>query len=297
MKILVTGGTGFVSRFVAEHFAADNDVWVLNRNTRRQSEGVHLIAADRNSLADRLKPHRFDAVIDVCAYNSRDVSSLLEALGDFGDYILISSSAVYPETNSQSFSEEQQIGANSVWGTYGTDKIAAEQALTETVPSAYILRPPYIYGPMQNLYREPFVFECAMAGRRFFIPKDGSMKLQFFHVRDLCRVIERILAEHPENHILNVGNEQPVDINTFVRLCYEAAGKQPDCVHVDYEGNQRDFFSFYDYEYLLDVTLQKRLLPETIPLAEGLRESFGWYAAHPEDVIRKPYIDFIDSNF
>ncbi len=297
MKILVTGGTRFVSRFVAEYFAERNEVWVLNRNTRRQSADIHLIEADRNNLGDVLKPHCFDAVIDVCAYNSRDVSNLIEALGGFGDYILISSSAVYPETNPQPFSEEQQTGENSVWGSYGTDKIAAEQALLSSVPHAYIIRPPYLYGPMQNLYREPFVFDCALAGRTFCIPREGSMKLQFFHVRDLCRVIEQILLLHPQHRIFNVGNEQSVDVNTFVRLCYQAVGKPCSSVHVDYSGNQRDFFSFYDYEYMLDVSRQKELLPHTISLAEGLKESFDWYISHPEDVIRKPYIEFIDSHF
>ena len=38
-KILVTGGTVFVSRYVAEYFAKQgNQVFVLNRNSRPQSE-------------------------------------------------------------------------------------------------------------------------------------------------------------------------------------------------------------------------------------------------------------------
>ncbi len=51
------------------------------------------------------------------------------------------------------------------------------------------------------------------------------MKLQFFHVEDLCRVIEKIIEVHPEQHIFNVGNEKPIDINEFVSLCYKVAGK------------------------------------------------------------------------
>lgn len=43
-KILVTGGTIFVSRFIAEYFVANNyEVYVLNRNTKEQSKGVNLI--------------------------------------------------------------------------------------------------------------------------------------------------------------------------------------------------------------------------------------------------------------
>jgi len=296
-KILVTGGTVFVSRFTAEYFSRENEVYVLNRNTRPQSDGVHLIEADRHNLGEKLRDYRFDAVIDVCAYNGRDVDDLFDALGEWnGDYILISSSSVYPETNVQPFTEEQEIGANSVWGKYGTDKIEAEKAALRRKSNAYIIRPPYLYGQMQNVYREPFVFECAMAERPFYIPKDGSMKLQFFHVEDLCRIIEKILEVHPINHIFNAGNEDAVDINTFVELCYRAVGKELKNVNVYNHDNQRDYFSFYDYEYYLDVTKQTQLIGETKPLETGLKESFEWYKNHKFDVMRKNYIDFIDEN-
>ena len=83
---------------------------------------------------------------------------LLDALGGCDQYLLISSSAVYPENAPQPFMEETPLGANQYWGTYGTNKIAAEQALQKRKPDAYILRPPYLYGPMNNIYREAFVF-------------------------------------------------------------------------------------------------------------------------------------------
>ena len=295
-KILVTGGTVFVSKFVANYFKKENEVYVLNRNTRAQVEGVTLIEADRNQLNGVLKNYHFDVVIDVCAYNGHDIENLVSELNEVKDYIFISSSAVYPETNQQPFCETQAIGPNSVWGKYGTDKIEAERCLQSHFPNAYILRPPYLYGPMQNVYREPFVFECALKNRKFYIPNDGSMKLQFFHVEDLCRMIEKILETHPEEHIFNVGNEESVDINTFAALCYKAAGRPFETVHVYNHENQRDYFSFYDYEYALDVTRQKALLPETKGLKEGLRESFEWYAQHSQDVWRKGYIEFIDAN-
>lgn len=88
-------------------------------------------------------------------------------MGGFGIYVLLSSSAVYPETAFRPFAEETAPGPNRFWGGYGLGKIAAEQALHRRVPQAYILRPPYLYGPMNNLYREAFVFDCARLGRPF----------------------------------------------------------------------------------------------------------------------------------
>ena len=297
-RILVTGGTVFVSKYVAKYFASKNyDVYVLNRGSRKQVENVKLICADRNDLGNILKDYSFDAIIDVCGYNQEDVKNLLDADCKFKDYIFISSSAVYPETNKQPFSEEQTIGANSVWGKYGTDKIEAENYLISKVPQSYIIRPPYLYGPMQNVYREPFVFECALKHRKFYIPKDGSMKLQFFHVEDLCKVIAKILETHPQEHIFSVGNKESVSINKFVELCYKVVGAPLEKVYVTNHNNQRDYFSFYDYEYVLDVSRQNSLLPQEKDLYEGLKESYEWYRNHTEDVVKKDYIKFIQDNF
>ena len=296
-KVLVTGGTVFVSRFVAEYYVKKGyDVYVLNRNNRPQCEGVRLIEADRKNLGDVLKGHHFDIVLDITAYTGEDVNLLLDALGGFEDYVLISSSAVYPEYETQPFTEESTLAVNKFWGKYGTDKIDAEEALIKRVPNAYILRPPYLYGPMNNVYREAFVFDCAMQERKFYLPKDGGMKLQFFHVEDLCRFIDVILDKKPKQHIFNVGNKEAVSIKEWVTLCYKIVGKEAEFVNVYEEIPQRSYFSFYDYEYYLDVRRQCELMPETKPLAEGLREALAWYLENIDKAVRKPLIEFIDEN-
>ena len=296
-KILVTGGTVFVSRFIAEYYVTKGyEVYVLNRNSRPQSEGVKLIQADRHALGDVLRPYHFDAVIDVAAYTGEDIDCLLDALGSFNEYVFISSSAVYPEYAPQPFIEEEQTAVNKFWGKYGTDKNDAETVLMNRNPNAYILRPPYLYGPMNNVYREAFVFDCAMQERKFYLPKNGELKLQFFHVEDLCRFIDVILKEKPEKHIFNVGNKDAVSVYDWVQMCYDIVGKPLDVVRVFDDIEQRNYFSFYDYEYYLDVTKQCELMEFTKPLKEGLKEAYDWYINNPDKVNKKPFIDFIDKN-
>lgn len=293
--MLVTGGTMFVSRYAAEYFLRRGwKVYVLNRGSRQQSEGLELIQADRHALGDTLKPYRFDAVLDVTAYNAQDVNALLDALGECGQYILISSSAVYPETGAQPFREDAAIGPNAYWGLYGTDKIAAEQALHARRPDAYILRPPYLYGPGNNVYREAFVFDCALADRPFFLPEEGGMRLHFLHVEDLCRFAEILLERHPEQHTFNVGNPETVTVRDWVSACYAACSKAPRFVSVAPDVEQRQYFPFYSYEYALDVSAQCTLMGDFIPLEEGLAEALRWYRAHGEEVRRKPLLEYID---
>lgn len=295
-KILITGGTTFVSKFTSQYFAdRDYDVYVINRNSREQNKHVNLINCDRLRLGNKLKGIHFDAVLDITAYTRDHVKSLIDALDSFDDYIFISSSAVYPETNPQPFTEEQKCGKNSVWGDYGLNKLAAEEYLFKNVPNAYILRPPYFYGIYENLYRELFVFDCAIKNRKFYIPGNGDMKLQFFNVKDLCRFIEILLEKHPENKIFNLGNEKAVTIRDWVKLCYGAAGKKPEFVNVNEEINQRNYFCFYNYEYMLDVTKQCKLMSDTVPLDKGLAEEFEWYKNNQGSVSRKNYFEYIDT--
>ncbi|MCR4651246.1 MAG: NAD-dependent epimerase/dehydratase family protein [Lachnospiraceae bacterium] len=296
-KILITGGTTFVSKYAAEYFVnAGYEVYVLNRNTKPQVRGVKLIEGDRHNLKGILRELSFDVVADITAYNEKDIVDLVTELGAYGQYIMISSSAVYPEYGNQPFLEESEKSVNKFWGTYGTDKIAAEKALLERVKDAYILRPPYLYGPMNNVYREAFVFDCALADRKFYLPKDGDMKLQFFHVKDLCKLMEVIINEKPENHILNVGNVEAVSIKEWVTKCYESLGKTPSFVNVYEDIEQRNYFSFYNYEYYLDVSRQSKIYPETLSLVDGLKDAAEWYLEHSAEVNKKPYFEFIDKN-
>ena len=298
MKILVTGGTVFVSKFTAQYFAGKgHEVTVLNRNTRPQAPGVRLLEGDRHNLGSILKPHHFDAVLDITAYNGQDVEDLLSALGDFGSYILVSSSAVYPETLPQPFREDMPLGENTHWGAYGLGKIEAEKALPKHVPHAYILRPPYLYGPMDNVYREAFVFDCAEQGRPFYLPQDGALPLQFFHIEDLCRFMELLLEKRPERRVYNTGNPECVTARQWAGYCYKALGRTPEFISVPGGVPQRSYFPFLDYAYRLDVSAQQGLLPGVKDLQAGLGESYAWYRAHKGEVRVKPLLSYIEENF
>ena len=123
------------------------------------------------------------------------------------------------------------------------------------------------------------------------------MGLQFFHVEDLCRFIECLLKEHPEQHTFNVGNRNSISIREWVTLCYKVVGRLPEFTCVDAAVPQRSYFPFYDYDYKLDVDKQYDLMPRTKTMEEGLQEAFSWYSTHPNDVNKKPLIPYIEANF
>ena len=86
-KILVTGGTVFVSKIVASYFASSKfkdeyKVYVLNRNNHPQVENVILIHSSRENLKNKLEEYKFDIIIDITSYTKNDVKSILDSLGD-----------------------------------------------------------------------------------------------------------------------------------------------------------------------------------------------------------------------
>ena len=189
-----------------------------------------------------------------------------------------------------------KVGKNNIfWNGNGLNKIEAENYLQQNFSNYYILRPPYLYGQENNVYREAFVFDCAEQKRKFYLPENKEMKLQFFYIEDLCKVIENILIKNPKEKIFNVGNEVCISILDWVKLCYEVVGEKLEVINVSKEIPQRNYFPFYAYEYYLDVTKQKSLLDKTTDLKIGLEKSYQWYKNNKDKVNRKNYFDFIDN--
>lgn len=301
MKILVTGGTVFVSKYLTEYFLQKNhEVYVFNRGTHPQVNGAKLIQGDKTALCPALQKQDFDLILAVNIYNQTEMKNLLDSLSEPSkkkDFIFISSSAVYPETTPLPFKESDLTGPNKIWGDYGMNKAEAENYLLKNIPQTYILRPPYLYGKYQNLYREGFVFDCALKKMPFYLPGDGHMKLHFYHVKDLCLLIESLLRKRPERNIFNVGNTQPDDINNFIKICYQIVGTKLETICVDHTHPQRSYFPFHDYTYYLDVTEQNHIHIPEINLYDGLKEDFDYYIRHQNEVFKKKsYFEYIQKN-
>ena len=79
-------------------------------------------------------------------------------------------------------------------------------------------------------------------------------------------------------------------------MCYACFQKTPEFVKVSKNIEQRNYFSFHDYEYALDVQKQQQLLPDTVPLEDGLKECSSWYMEHENEVKKKPYLQYIDEH-
>lgn len=109
-------------------------------------------------------------------------------------------------------------------------------------------------------------------------------------------MMEAIIEKRPKEHLYNVGNTEVISTRQWVKLCYACRNKIPEFIEVFGEVNQRNYFSFYDYEFFLDVERQKKLLPDLTPIAISLKESYTWHENHVFDVKKRPFFDYIEKH-
>ena len=103
-KVLITGGTTFVSKYAAQYFKEHNyDVYVLNRNTKPQVEGVTLIEGNRHELGKKLKDIHFDVVSDITAYDADGIIDLYEALRHLIGWTEEEKSIIYETHNNSQY--------------------------------------------------------------------------------------------------------------------------------------------------------------------------------------------------
>lgn len=305
-EVLIMGGSYFIGKAIAERLSQDFEVTLLNRGSKSSPHNIKQLVCDRNDaqhMKEVLHGHYFDYIIDVCGLNAAQAEILVNSLEDCSSLktlVFISSSAVYDAENLRiPFKESDRLAHNRYWTAYGTDKIAAETAyrtaFANTCTKTVFLRPPYVYGENNYAQRESFIFAHLMDNRPIIIPKSNPM-LQFIYARDLADIIAKLLSLYdamPQNSVYNVGNSKGISCRDWVEVCSEAAGVTPQIIEYDYAADGRsvrDFFPFFDYDNVLDVTRIKTIYSNETSFVEGLRNAFEWFKASRDSIEFKPNV-------
>ncbi len=305
-KILIMGGSYFIGKAIAERLCKEAEVTLLNRGSKPAPQGIKQLVCDRNNaqqMKEVLCGHYFDYIIDVCGLNASQADILVNSLEDYHSLkmlVFISSSAVYDVENlTIPFKESDNLAPNKYWTDYDVEKIAAEDSyrttFADTAVKTVFLRPPYVYGENNYAQRESFIFDHLINDRPIIIPKSNPM-LQFIYARDLADIIADMLARcdtMPQHTVCNVGNREGVSCREWIEVCGQAAGITPQIIEYDYKADGweiRDFFPFFDYDNVLDVSAIKAICPNETPFVEGLRNTFEWFKQNRDNIQFKPHV-------
>src|SRR6516225_142982 len=303
MRVLVIGGTLFIGKLLVEELLKDGqEVAILHRKPKHDfGRRVENIVADRNdasSLREALTGRRFDVVFDnVYDWDRGTTAAQVEATvrlcGDrISRYIFMSSVAAYGDGLNHKESDPLAPDYHPI--PYTSHKATTERLLfrmhiQQGLPLV-TFRPPFVYGPRNNFYREQFFWDRLRAGRPVIIPGDGHRLMQFVYVNDLVHALVRAMEEpRAVGEAFNIGDPKPLTQVEFVERLAEVAGVDPVLVRVPRDviqqagGNAMDE-PYYFGEYL-DVPpitenigkVTRVLKMKLTPFDIALKETYRWY--------------------
>ncbi|MEK7477482.1 MAG: NAD-dependent epimerase/dehydratase family protein [Candidatus Coatesbacteria bacterium] len=302
MRILVTGGAGFIGSHVAEAFlAAGHEVTVLDWEADKKRSNIPAGAKAHNldirspEVARVFEAGRFDVVSHHAAqvsvsYSVREaaedasinllgVLNLLELTVKHGVKKFLHASSggtVYGPTVHLPAAEDLPFDATS---PYGVSKVATELYLRVYSMQRGLkftaLRYSNVYGPRQDAHGEAGVVaiftEKMLTGGKPVICGDGEYIRDYVYVGDVARA--SVLAlDKGEGEGINIGTGVRTSTNALFRCLAGLAGfRGPESHGPDRPGDLRESY--------LAIAKAKRVLgwEPTVRLEEGLGLTVDWF--------------------
>ncbi|MDG4533195.1 NAD-dependent epimerase/dehydratase family protein [Streptomyces sp. AV19] len=117
--------------------------------------------------------------------------------------------------------------------TYGPFKVACEDdVLARYGERATIVRPGKVVGPYDPMGTFVYWVRRAARGGRVAVPTDPRQPVQVLDVRDLARLVVRLLADDRAGAFQAVGPAEPVTLGGLIETCARVAASEVDLVRV-----------------------------------------------------------------
>lgn len=296
MKILVTGGAGFIGSHLVDKLVENNhQVLVLDdfsggsignikRKVKWQDVDLRNIAQAKRAI-DKFKPEIVFHLAANAAENkaqfspiditSRNWNTFINTLVPFINggrrFVFVSSIAVYGALQTP-FKETDKPEPEDL---YGVTKLACEQALkimAKVHGFEYVIaRPHNVYGPRQNM-RDPYrnvvtIWMNAMLRKKpWYIYGDGKQKRCFSYINDVVESLYKCGFEDVAGKTFNIGSDK---IYTVKELSF--------ALDPPYASEFLDERPQEVKEAIADHTQCKSILGyHETPLEEGIRKTWEW---------------------
>jgi len=303
MRVLVTGGAGFIgSHFVKRLVARGDEIVVLDRLTYAGNpanlegvphefhhgdiadpDAVETVGAGCEALVNfAAETHVDRSILDPREFIHTEVlgtQTLLEWARRSGvRYVQVSTDEVYGDLDAGGRSREDDPLRPS--SPYAAAKAAGDLQVLAYARTygirASITRGANTYG--SNQYPEklvPLFVTNALDGLELPVYGDGKQVREWLHADDHCAAVELVLREGESGGVYNVGGEEFENIEVTHRIL-ELTGADPGLVrHVEDRAG-------HDRRYALDDSRLRALgwAPSHSFGETGLTETVEWYREH-----------------
>lgn len=274
MRVLITGGAGFIGSHLAERFLEEGaDVRILDDLSTGSMENVeHLTDHERfhhriGSVTDEplvaelvdgadLTVHLAAAVgvrlivdqpVRTIETNVHGTQTVLDCVAEKGTPVVVAStSEVYGKRRDVPFRESDDLVLGPT--THSRWSYACSKALDEWLALAYhrergvpalVVRLFNAVGPRQTgrygMVIPTFVRQ-ALAGDPITVYGTGEQTRSFAHVRDVVEALVRLISRRESfGEVFNVGSDREVSINRLARIVRDVTGSSSPIERIPYD--------------------------------------------------------------
>lgn len=303
MKVLVTGGAGFIGSHVADAYLAEGyEVVVVDNLSTGRKENLNPAASlyqvdirDEKALAEVFEKEKPDYVSHQAARaqvrESMDNPVLYAEVNIIGSLNVLQlcrqykvKKIVYASTGGAVYGEPEYLPADEGHPVNPLDPYGASKHHVEHYLYLYkanwglpytILRYPNVYGPRQDPYGEAGVVAIfagqMLSGGQPTINGSGEQERDFVYVGDIAQA-NLLAIGRGDGGIFNIGTGVGTSINTVFRLLKEATGYSGEEIHASAKAGE--VFKIY-----LDASKARNELgwAERVTLEEGLSRTVEYF--------------------
>jgi nucleoside-diphosphate-sugar epimerase len=311
MKVLVTGGAGFIGRWVVKRLLEDgHDVWIMDNlsngrkenieeflNVNHLKEFIHGDIKDKELLSKLFK-NKFelcyhlgasinvqDSLDDPQTTFNNDVIGTFHVLEECRKHktkiVFMSTCMVYDKAHD--YNGITELHPTNPASPYAGSKISGESMVLSywngyKLP-AVVIRPFNTYGPFQKTGGEGGVvaifIKRNLEGKTLNIYGDGTQTRDLLYVDDCARfVVEAGYSDCVNGEILNAGSGRDISINNLAKLITKSEEQIEHVSHIHPQSEiQKLLCNYSKTEKLLNWN------PE-VTLEEGLRRTEEWIKNH-----------------
>ena len=317
MRILVTGGCGFIGSNFIGYLLARNDLAKITNidaltyagnpanlagvvaDYGERYEFLKADICDAEKVDQVLSKHDYFAVINFAAESHVDRS--IDSPGDFIHTNVVGTSTLLNAARRHGVDRFVQISTDEVYGSLGPEgkftessplepssPYSASKASADLLALAYhhtygmrvvITRCSNNYGPYQFPEKLiPLMIIKAMGGNALPVYGDGLNVRDWIHVEDHCAAILAALMNGKSGQVYNIGSDGELRNIDVVKRILTHLGK-PESL-IEYVTDRLG----HDRRYAIDSTKAHREL-QWKPChrhEEGIIETIDWYVRHPE---------------
>lgn len=296
MKLLVFGGSGFVSRYVvSEAMAKGYEVFYVTRGQRDTIPGAHALVADRNNIpvlqeAIRSVGGKFDAVIDCICFSGMQARDDLAVVPEFSDRLIVISTDSLYHPDHKRVPQDENGAVYMTDSSYGGKKREMELVFLNECPSTLkytIFRPPHMFGAGSELgcfpihTRQKDLLAQLRCGNPIRLVGGGEYLIQPLYAGDLAAaVVACIPNPNAYNEVFCIAGPKAMPNRKYFETLGDLTGLPvifEDIDQDEYAASHDDGYLYFCHRaYDLSKLANAGIPVPKVTLREGLREQIEW---------------------